>query len=302
MHVFFSKSGLAGAVAALALLGAGCASTIMNMTSETMAENPSQIYTITARVKPVAAGFMKQSLKVQIVIDGQLVPMKPSALGNDIFEYEYTIPPGRTEAVYYLLVNYQTENNGYVSSREEYTGTKHLKLLNRYVYTLDSVRGPIGSRIAVLGRGFTPQDVVYLEGTPMRTVYESPNSLAFTVPAVPAGRNYGVTLNSPTGSQPIGTFHVDGLSLTVMPTELALHPGEKASLLFTVNAPAPAGGLLIDVTTNVPKSVVMPEVIIPGGATSVSVTVQGGQSGSGNLFVSGAGSGEITVPISVTAR
>ena len=65
-----------------------------------------------------------------------------------------------------------------------------------------------------------------------------------------------------------------------------------------------AGGVgwLIDVTTDVPESVIMPEVIVPQGQTSVTVTAEGGKAGSGTLFMKGFGSGEMTVPISVAGR
>jgi hypothetical protein len=57
---------------------------------------------------------------------------------------------------------------------------------------------------------------------------------------------------------------------------------------------------LLDVTTDVPDSVIMPEVIVPEGANSVTVDVKGGKPGAGNLFLKGYGSsGEITIPLVV---
>jgi len=44
----------------------------------------------------------------------------------------------------------------------------------------------------------------------------------------------------------------------------------------------------------------MPEVVVPQGATSVTMQVEGGRPGSGNLFLKGYGSGEIAVPVTVT--
>ena len=43
----------------------------------------------------------------------------------------------------------------------------------------------------------------------------------------------------------------------------------------------------------------MPEVIIPGGARSVSVTVEGGAPGTGYLYMEAAGFGAVQVPIRV---
>ncbi|HLP10061.1 MAG TPA: IPT/TIG domain-containing protein [Opitutaceae bacterium] len=298
----FWKRGLLGAASALALLLTGCGTTIVNMTSDTVAENPSSIYTITARVKPAEADLVKNTLKVQIVIDGQIHPMTASPLGDGLYEFDYRMPAGRTEATYYLLVNYAQQRSNMVYPVEEYTELRTIKLTNRYVYTLEAVRGPIGARIAIVGRGFTPQDVVYLDSVPARTVFESPNAISFSVPAVPAGRSYKVSLNNGTTSQDVGSFRVDGLSLDVAPTELTLQTGGRATLTFSLGNPAPEGGLLVDVSTDVPQSVIMPEVIIPAGATTATITVQGGQPGQGNLFVTGVGSGEITIPVTVAAR
>jgi hypothetical protein len=45
----------------------------------------------------------------------------------------------------------------------------------------------------------------------------------------------------------------------------------------------------------------MPEVIVPEGQTTASVTVEGGKPGSGSLFLKGYGSGEVSVPVTVAA-
>jgi type IV secretory pathway protease TraF len=300
--VSLSKRAALIMAAAVALFSAGCTTSIVNMTADTLAENPSGIYTITARVKPQDGELIKGSLHVSIVIDGQIFPMTRSELGDGIYEYDYHMPAGRTEATYYLLINYGSIRGRMGFPVEEYTELRTVKLANRYVYTLDSIRGPVGARIAIVGRGFTPQDVVYVGSTPARTVFESVNVISFSVPALAAGQNYEVSVNNGTASQKVGTFRVDGLSLTVNPTEITMRTGGKATINFVLGNPAPEGGLLIDVSTDIPKSVIMPEVLVPAGATTATITVQGGQPGTGNLFVSGVGSGEISVPVTVTAR
>ena len=60
-----------------------------------------------------------------------------------------------------------------------------------------------------------------------------------------------------------------------------------------------AGGMLIDVTTDVKDSVVMPEVFVPANASSVTVPVQGGKPGTGSLFFRSS-AGESTVNVTVT--
>ena len=65
--------------------------------------------------------------------------------------------------------------------------------------------------------------------------------------------------------------------------------------------PAPAGGLLIDVTTDVPESVVMPVVMVAAGQTSATVPIQGGKPGSGSLFFRSS-AGESSIAVTVTAN
>src|SRR6185369_13385699 len=106
---------------------------------------------------------------------------------------------------YYFLVNYNIEGNGTITPHETYTELQHVKIVHRYVLSLEVGRGPVGARISVLGRGFTSADAIAFDGTPARTSFESPTSLSFYVPALTPGRNYSVTLQSPAGNSPVGT-------------------------------------------------------------------------------------------------
>lgn len=276
----------------------GCDVGITNLTPGALPENPSQIYTISTRVKPKAVNVVAESLSVRIIIDGQSFAMRKSPLGRDIYEFDYQLPAGRNEIAYYFLVNYKYENQGILVDREEFTDVIRSKIVGRYVLSLETNRGPVGARVSVLGRGFTASDTVTFDGAPTRTVYDSPNSLSFFVPAVETGRNYRVEIAGTTGTSTVGTFRVDATSLNVSPSELNLTRGQTQTLTFTLPNPAPTGGLLLDVTTDAPDSVIMPEVVIPAGSTTATVEVRGGQPGSGSLFLKGFGSGEITVPFS----
>ena len=90
--------------------------------------------------------------------------------------------------------------------------------------------------------------------------------------------------------------------MAISPTALTLRTGEQQNLSFTLPNPAPAGGTLLDVTTDVPESVIMHEVIVPAGQTSVTVSIGGGKPGTGSLFLKGFGSGEMSVPVTVSGR
>jgi hypothetical protein len=284
----------------LALLS-GCETvTLTDLTPKSMAENPSHIYTFSLRVTPRSKTVT--GITPQIVVDGQSHTMKKSALGEGIYDFEYQLPAGRDRMAYYFLVNYSIDTNGTLTPQETYTQVENIQIVSRYVVSLEVNRGPVGARISVLGRGFTPQDVVHLDGNPARTVYESPNSISFFVPPLEPSRNYQVTVNGAAGNSPVGTFRIDATTISVSPTSLSLRTGERQSLSFSLPNAAPPGGTLLDVATDVPESVIMPEVIVPPGQSSVAVTVEGGTPGNGNLFLKGFGQGELTIPVNVSGR
>ena len=293
-------AGFAAAIGLLLL--AGCNLTITNLTADLLPENPSQLYTISVRVKPTARELDHSSLQVSAVIDGQDQPMKKSVDTNDVYEFDYPLPPGRDEASYYFLVRYRFNSDTPDKSNEMYSEVHHFKVERRYARPLEANRGPVGARVAVVGRGFTPQDIVYLDTARARTVYESPSSLSFFVPAVEPNRNYNVAISGGGNTLSVGTFRADATGATVSPASIMLRTGDSQAVTFTIPLAAPQGGLLLDVTTDIPESVIMPEVVVPEGSTNVVVTVQGGKPGAGALYLKGFGQGEITIPVSVSTR
>jgi len=285
--------------AALALL-AGCDIKMTDLTPKVLPENPSRIYTFALNVTPKTTKVVRDSFKARLVIDGQTLDMKTGSLGSGVFEYEYQLPAGRDEVAYYYIVDYAVENDAGISRRQDFTEITRARVVGRYVLTMETNRGPVGARISVVGRGFGSADVVKFDGEPVRTTNESSNSLSFFVPAVETGRNYRVTLEGAAGSSPVGTFRVDPAVLDVSPTRLTLTQGGMQALTFTIPAPASAGGQLLDVTTDIPDSIVMPEVMVPEGSNSVVIDVKGSAPGSGNLFLKGYGTtGEIVIPVTV---
>jgi len=291
-----------GLLAGLGLLFlTGCNITITNLTPDLMRENPSQLYTISARVKASSSSIDRSSIQVSAIVDGQDRPMHKSRLADNVYEYDYALPAGRDRASYYLLVRYKFNASAAYEHSEAYTQLQQLRVERRYALPLEVNRGPVGARVTVLGGGFTPQDVISLDSVPARTVYESPSSLSFFVPSVDPKRNYNLSVSG--GGSPVsaGSFRADATGVTVTPTALNLRSGEQRTLEFTIPTAAPQGGLLLDLTTDVPESVIMPEVVVPEGATSVTITIKGGKPGAGALFLKGFGEGEITIPVAVAA-
>lgn len=286
--------------AAFLLLLAGCNFTITNLTPDTVPQNPSQIYTITASFHPTSSRIDTASIAPRIIIDGRSYPMTKSALNGDIWEFDYQLPPGRASASYYFICDYRAEGQT-GPANEVYSELQTMKIAARYVIRSEATRAPVGSRVSVLGAGFSTADVVYFDLTPTRTVFESPSSLSFFVPNVTPGQSYKLSVTGPAGSLDVGTFRVDAISFQVEPAALALRTGEQQALTFTIPQPAPAGGMLIDVRTDIPASVIMPEVMVQAGQMSVTVPVQGGKPGTGSLFFRSS-AGESTVAVTVTAK
>jgi len=289
------------AIAVVALFLAGCDVKVTDRTPKTFSANPSGVYTITAEIKarPVVR---PDSLKASVVIDGKIYPMRRSALGGRLWEFDYKMPAGQNEGTYYILVSYEGGSTSSPRLHETFTGLTHFTVANRYSLSLDASRAPVGAQITVLGRGFTGTDQVFVGDLPAQTIFKSENSLAFIVPSVPAGQNYSVSVGPPGAGLDVGTIRVDSGVLSVTPSALSLVTGQKGPLVFRLPTAAPPGGLRLDITTDIPASVIMPEVTIPEGAQSVNVIVQGGRPGTGTIYISAPGFGESTVPISVLPR
>lgn len=298
LHASRILPGLTAALVALVLTG--CNLTITNLTPDTVPANPSQIYTITASFH-ANSQIEPSSIAPRIIIDGSAYPMTKSSAGSDLWEFDYQLPAGRDIARYYFICEFSGKGNSGGTTTELNSEMQTLRIAGRYVIRPEATRAPVGSRVSILGAGFATTDLVYFDQTPARTVFESPSSLSFFVPAVAPGHTYKLSIVNVGGSLDVGTFRVDAISFAVSPAALSLRSGEQQALTFTIPSPAPAGGMLIDVRTDVPASVIMPEVMVPANATSVTVPVQGGQPGTGSLFFTSS-AGESSVAVTVTAK
>ena len=299
---FLHASRIFSAIAAalMLLVLTGCNLTITNLTPDTVRQNPSQIYTITASFRPTSR-ILPESIQPRIVIDGQSYKMSKTAVNGDVWEFDYQLPAGRLGASYYFICDYKVDGQTSDLPQQVYSDLQTMAITGRYVIPSETTRAPVGSRVSVLGAGFTTQDIVYFDQTPTRTVYESPSSLSFFVPAVAPGHNYKLSVIGSGANLDVGTFRVDGISFQVFPSSVVLRPGEQQALTFTIPNPAPAGGMLIEVTTDVPASVVMPEVMVAAGQSSVTVPIQGGQPGSGSLFFKSS-AGDTSVSVTVNSK
>ena len=218
-----------------------------------------------------------------------------------LWSCDYKLPSGFDEATYYFQANYISQrDNGSDVERSLKSDLQVFRLENRYVGNLAAYRGPVGVEIAVQGRGLTKYDAITIGGEKTATRYLSENELRFTIPALPSGVDYPVQLiGGPHGALDIGNFRIDESILSVVPNTLEIQSGDTATLLFKIDFEAPQGGLPIDIKTNVPASVIMPEAFINQGDKTVNVPVRGGEPGEGKLIVSASGYEPVEIPVKV---
>lgn len=278
----------------------GCGITVSNMTPKQVPQNPSGIYSFKMTPKLYDAEIIKNSVRVSMVIDGKEVAMSRERGSRDVYSLEYQIRANQNEALYYYITRYQINIHGAPKDREIKSELYELKLINRYVISMESYRGPVGARIPVVGRGFSECDKIEIGGQEADTLIASSNSIFFIVPALNAGKSYPVYLVTGAGRQKVGSFYVDASKIELSQKSIDLAKNERLVLVFQINHDAPQNGLHIDVSTDIPNSIIMEDVIIPGGSRTVSATIQGGEAGKGNLYIVAPGFNETVVPVRVS--
>lgn len=273
----------------------------INLTSGNLSQNPSGIYTLQTELDIQDRKVNQDTIQVFAVVGGDTIPMVKDPVNPFLWSCDYKLPQGFDEATYYYLAKYSTHHAGSgLAPKEVKSDLQVFRLENRYVGNLASYRGPVGVEIAVQGRGMTKYDSITLGGSKASTRFLSENELRFTVPALPAGIDYPVQLiGGPHGALDIGNFRIDESVIGVVPSSLEIKSGDSATLLFKIDFEAPESGLAIDVKTNIPNSVIMPEASISQGNKTVNIPIRGGDPGEGKLVVTAPGYQPVEVPIRV---
>ena len=273
----------------------------VNLTSTNISQNPSGIYTLQTELDIQDRKVVPETIEVFTVVGGETIPMVQDPINKSLWSCDYKLPQGFDEATYYFLAKYSTKrDNGAQVPKEQQSDLQVFRLENRYVGNLASYRGPVGVEIAVQGRGFTKYDSIVLGGKESKTRYLSENELRFTIPALPAGVDYPVQLiGGPHGALDIGNFRIDESQLGVVPTSLEIQSGDSSTLLFKIDYEAPAGGLNVDIKTNIPASVIMPEAAIAEGDKTGNIPIRGGEAGEGKLIITAPGYDSVEVQIKV---
>ncbi len=287
-------------LAAVISLGlGGCATTLTNLTPLNIPENPSGIYTFSVSAKIRQTNADMESIKTTIVINGEEHKMELSDIGSDIYDFDYKMPRDLNELGYYYVFEYDFYTDREPRHFKKFSDVYKAQLVNRYIIQLESDRAPVGSSVAVVGRGFSEHDVILFGNNEVPTEHASSNALSFIVPSMAAGKDYHVSLRTGQGDISIGLFRIDSASINAFLENSAITSGERTMMLFTIGFAAPPGGLYVELTTDIPESIIMPEVTIPEGARSVNVPLEGGVPGRGTLYVDVPGFDTVEVPITV---
>ena len=99
-----------------------------------------------------------------------------------------------------------------------------------------------------------------------------------------------------------GLVHIGQAPLALEPAKLKLSPGVVAMLRVSLNAPAPAGGTLIDVSSSVPSvASAVTRVTVPEGQTSADLEVQASSLGATKITASHASLGMAETDIEVVS-
>ena len=273
----------------------------INLTSGNLSQNPSGIYTLQTELDIQDRKVNQDTIQVFAVVGGDTIPMVKDPVNPFLWSCDYKLPQGFDEATYYYLAKYSTHRDeSGLAPKEVKSDLQVFRLENRYVGNLASYRGPVGVEIAVQGRGMTKYDSITLGGSKASTRFLSENELRFTVPALPAGIDYPVQLiGGPHGALDIGNFRIDESVIGVVPSSLEIKSGDSGTLLFKIDFEAPESGLAIDIKTNIPNSVIMPEATISQGNKTVNIPIRGGDPGEGKLVVTAPGYEPVEVPIRV---
>jgi hypothetical protein len=286
-------------------LFSGCTTVFQDFTPERIPQNPSGIYTFSfAANLSDASNRIDGSERARIVINGETFDMVRRDGASLVFTYDYRMPQGVAEARYYYELEYDYNAIGGMKTRTLYSTQEakevfRSRLINRYPIQLVNERGPVGAQIAIVGSGFSMQDVVFVGDQEALTTVHSSNSLEFTVPPMTPGGPYPVVLRTSSGDLSAGPFRVDPAGLSVQPPALSLASDETQFFIIEISGPAPTGGLPVDIRTDIPASVIIPEAVIPQGASTVNINVTGGVPGNGILLISAPGFQPVEVPVRV---
>jgi hypothetical protein len=279
----------------------GCSVKILDRTPAITAASPTGSYTLSAQAIVNNQAVDPTSLEAFVVIDGEQYPMTPAQFGSASFAYDYQPPVDELNTRFYYVLNYQTQlHDADPVPGQIISDLYQIQFPNSISLSLNTKRAAIGSWVTIQGQGFSSEDIIFVDTVAAHTSFISPTELQFIVPESPPGHGYVVEVRGLKRAQIAGHLRIDPATpLSVLPSSLDLQPGQRRVIAFALEEPAPIGGLQLNITTDIPDCIEMPEVLIPEGARTVSASIEASKLGNGKLFINSSGMPEIVIPITI---
>lgn len=276
----------------------GCqTSVICNKTPAQLPQNNSELYTIAMEITPNGQNIVQDSCSAKIAIDGEIYDMNRANYNE--FTFNYRRPLDHHRVCYYYDVSYVVRGENGQKSKNERSPLYQLTVANRYAIGFESNRGVPSNEVILLGRGFVKEDYIEIGGTACQTRFISPNALSFTVPMLEKFGKFDAVLVSDNGNIGLGEFCIDPLGFHVNVDKIQLHEGEKMAIIVQSDIVAPSKGITIEVTTDIPDSIIMKDIFIPEGAKQATVVVCGKKGATGSLFLEAKGFSEVQIPVEI---
>ena len=293
LHIFILSLGLVS-----------CKTNLDNLTPSNISKNASDIYSIDFQFdlqSHQAQQLYPNSLIAFITIDGETHRMKPIFGKKNSFTYDYRIPKDRNYAKYYFTTKYKlTRITGEPGITREVTSKLYELSLNQPGnLSLDSDRAPIRSVVSIFGYDLKPDDNIYINNEVVDSFFVSKNVIKINVPKL-IPKEYKVELNREDKFYYVGNLIVDKFPpMSASPSKLKINSGENAVLAISIETDAPKGGYNITTLTNIPDSLVIPNVTIPRGQRSTNITISAKKEGEGLILLRSDGFNELIIPIEI---
>ncbi len=94
-------------VAALALLAAGCSSTLTNLTASKLPRNADGLYQIEAAWRTREQSVVVESIKPQVMVGTEFYPMRPVSTIEGRYEAFVPVPAGQNSLNYQFKFDFQ---------------------------------------------------------------------------------------------------------------------------------------------------------------------------------------------------
>ncbi|MDR2340724.1 MAG: IPT/TIG domain-containing protein [Puniceicoccales bacterium] len=276
----------------------GCAHVhIKNATPEILPVNASGVYPLTLDFAVASSGVNERSIVARVCVDGRMMSMKRISRGH--FSYDYHMPADRASVPYFFEVNYTRQTDAGLQHICEKSPTYQLLLSDHYALGMDTQRGTPGTVVTVIGRGLREGDTVYVNNQAVETKLISPTAIQFRIPPIAADRYYIVELADSHETLHVGKIFIDRGIIKTSPRALEIPKGQSVELVINLSSTALGNGVEIEVTTDIPDAIFVPDLIVRSGRSSITAIIEGAAPARGTLFLRAEGFMETAVPVVV---